>query len=182
MHVRDWQDIVSEVIERDVDPNDWRALAGTRSRGIGEDLYLGHPRAGLYHLKTYAKNPFEVKGVGTQVARKLDDEIGSFLPDETASRFAVQQAPKDESDAKSKAQKLEETVKAHAEAPTTPDDLFTDMMEAIESPAYGPMEFEMSGRPDGMNELSSEFEDAEELLEADFEDLVTDDEINRGFS
>lgn len=182
MHVRDWQDIVSEVIDRDVDPDEWRAVAGTRPRGIGEDLYLGHPHAGLYQVKTYAKNPFRVKGVGTRVARKLDDDIGSFLPDETASRFAVQQAPTDESDAKSKARKLEETVKAHAEAPTTPDDLFADMMEAIESPAYGPMEYEFSGRPDGMERLASTFTDAEELLEAEFEDLIHDDGIDRGFS
>lgn len=50
--------------------------------GVGEDMYLAHPRAGVFFLKTYAKNPYEVRGVGTRVARNLDDEIGSFLPNQ----------------------------------------------------------------------------------------------------
>lgn len=181
MRVRDWQDIISDVIEQDVDPDGWQGVSGSRKRGVGEDLYLGHPRAGLFHLKTYAKNPYSVRGVGTQVARKLDDEIGEYLPDDSAARFAVQQAPSDESDAKTKAKRLEETVKAHASAPTSPDDLFTDMMEAIDSPAYGPMEFELSDRPDGLSSLSSTFEEAEDLLETEFEEIIEQDDINRGF-
>lgn len=181
MRVRDWQEIVSDVIEKEVDPDGWRGVSGSRSRGVGEDLFLGHPRAGIYQLKTYAKNPYKVRGVGAQVARKLDDEIGEYLPEDSTSRFAVQQAPTDESDAKSKAKRLEETVKAHASAPTSPDDLFTDMMEAIDSPAYGPMEFELSDRPEGLRSLSSTFEEAEEMLETEFEELIEKDDINRGF-
>lgn len=181
MRVRDWEDIVSDVVESSVDPEYWRAVAGTRAGGVGEDLYLGHPNAGLYHLKTYAKNPFDVKGVGTQVARRLDDEIGSYLPEDTPARFAVQQPPQDEADAKLKARRIEETIRAHSDAPTTPDDLFDDLMDAIESPAYGPMEYDLSDRPDGLAELSSTFEEAEELLDAELEDLIAADEIDRGF-
>lgn len=45
MRVRDWQDIVSDVVDSDADPDDWRAVAGDRASGLGEDLYLGHPGA-----------------------------------------------------------------------------------------------------------------------------------------
>lgn len=181
MRVREWRDIVEDVVDSDVDPEGWRAVAGTRAHGIGEDLYLGHADAGMYHLKTYAKNPFEVKGVGTQVARNLDDEIGSYLPQKTGGRFAVQPVPRDEQDAETKANRLEETIKAHADAPTTPGDLFDDMMEVLESPAYGPMEFDLDDRSEDLDELSTTFEDAEEVLEMEFEDLLEDDEIGRGF-
>ncbi len=182
MRVRDWQDIVSDVVESDADPNDWRAVAGDRSNGVGEDLYLGHPRAGVFLLKTYAKNPYEVKGVGTQVARKIDDEIGSYLPQKNENaRFAVQQAPTDEDDAREKARHLEETIKAHSEAPTTPDDLFDDVMEALDSPAYGPMKYDQTRRPDGLDDLSTTFEDAEDVLNAELDDLVDTDGVSRGF-
>jgi flagellar capping protein FliD len=30
---------------------------------------------GAFQLKTYAKNPFQVEGVGAQVARSIDDEL-----------------------------------------------------------------------------------------------------------
>jgi len=183
MRVREWTDIVEDVVEQDVDPNDWRAIAGDRAGGVGEDMYLGHPKGGLYHLKTYAKNPFEVRGVGTRVARRLDDKIGSILPrkPESNGRFAVQQPPEDEEEAETTAREVEEVVKAHSDAPTTPDDLFEDMMEALDSPAFGPVEYDQHGRPDPLESLSTEFTDADELLDAELDDLVDTDGVGRGF-
>ena len=181
MRVRDWQDILDDVVEADAEPDGWRAVGGTRPRGIGEDLYLGHPEAGLYHLKTYAKNPFEVRGVGTRLARKLDDDIGEYLPTEAAGRFAVRQAAEDEEVAETRARHVEETLRTHAEAPTSPDHLFSDLMDALESPAFGPVDYDTRTRPDGVDELADTFEDAEDLLEAEFDDLVDDDGVNRGF-
>lgn len=181
MRIRDWQDVLEDVIDSGAKPDDWRAIAGSRARGVGEDMYLGHPRAGVFQIKTYAKNPFEVKGVGTQVARKLDDEIGSYLPEDHGRNFAVQTPPEDEDDAQEKAKRLEETIRAHADAPTTPDALFEDVMEAIDSPAFGPLEYDFAQRPDSMDDLSESFEEAEQLLEAEFEDIVREDEVDRGF-
>jgi len=182
MRVRDWQDIVSDVVESDADPEGWRAVAGDRQSGLGEDMYLGHPSAGVFLLKTYAKNPYEVRGVGTQVARKIDDELGSYFPrEDSGGRFGVQSPPEDEDDAEEKARRLEQTVKAHADAPTTPDDLFSDMMEALDSPAYGPMEYENRTRPEGLEDMSNTFEEAEELLDAELDDVVTEDDVGRGF-
>ena len=183
MRIRDWQDIVEDVTEKDVDPDGWRAVGGTRSGGVGEDLYLGHPTVGVFHLKTYAKNPYELKGVGTQIARKVDGDVDSLLPrrDDSTGRFAVRGAPEDEDHAKSMAKRLAETLKVHADAPTTRDDLFSDVMDAIDSPAFGPMEFEPSERPERLEKLSTTFEDAEDVLEAELDDLVERDEIGRGF-
>lgn len=181
MRVRDWQDLVSDVVDRDVDPADWRAVAGPRQRGIGEDLYLAHPAVGLYQLKTYAKNPFEVRGLGGRLARSLDDEIEPLLPAEAPGRFAVQQPPSDQDEAEQTARRVEETVKAHAEAPSEPDDLFTDLMEALESPAYGPLEYDSYDRSSRLDEFAATFQDADALLDSEFEDLVEDDGVNRGF-
>lgn len=183
MRVRDWTDILHDVADHGDDPDEWRATAGRRRADVGEDLYLGHPSVGLYHLKTYAKNPYEVNGVGTRVARKVDGDIDSLLPnrDESTGRFAVRGAPDDEDHAKTMAKRLEETVRVHADAPTTGDDFFTDVMEALDSPAFGPMEFELSERPERVEELSTTFEDAEAVLEAELDDLVDSDQIGRGF-
>lgn len=182
MRVRDWQDIVSDVVESDADPEGWRAVAGDRERGLGEDMYLGHPSAGVFLLKTYTKNPFEVKGVGTQVARNVDDEIGSYLPDrDSGGRFGVQQSPKDEEEAERKARRLEQTLKAHSDAPTTPDDLFADVMDALDSPAHGPIEYENRSRPEGLADMSSTFEEAEEILDSELDDIVRDDDVGRSF-
>jgi hypothetical protein len=182
MRVRDWQDIVSDVVESDADPEGWRAVAGDRQGGLGEDMYLGHPSAGVFLLKTYTKNPFEVKGVGTQVARKVDGEIGSHLPDrDSGGRFGVRQPPEDEGEAEETARRLEQTLKAHSDAPTTPDDLFTDVMDALDSPAHGPIEYENRARPDGLRDMSNTFEEAEEVLDAELDEIVHEDDVSRGF-
>jgi hypothetical protein len=182
MRVRDWEDILADVVEEDADPDDWRAVAGDRDGGLGEDLYLGHPSAGLYQLKTYARNPFQVRGVGTRVARRVDEDLAPLFPEPDADgRFAVQRPPEDEDDAERKADHLEEVLKTHAEAPTSPGDLFDDVMDVLDSPAFGPMEYEMSDRPEPMDELAATFEDAEDVLDAELDELVDDDDVGRGF-
>jgi flagellar motility protein MotE (MotC chaperone) len=180
MRVRDWQDILDDVVESDNDPDQWRAVGGDRRNGIGEDLYLAHPSTGVFHLKTYAKNPYEVQGVGSRVARKVDDEIDPLFPQEGSGLFGVQQPVEDESEAEEKAKTLEQVVKAHADAPTTPQDFFEDVMDTLDSPAYGPMDFELDDRPETMAELTDTFEEAEELLDAELEDLI-DENVSRGF-
>jgi len=181
MRVRDWQDILSDVVESGADPEGWRAVAGDRSGGVGEDLFLGHPSAGVFQLKTYAKNPYEVKGAGARVARKLDDELESFFPEKTGGQFAVQSPPEDEDDAEEKARRVEEVVKTHADAPTTPDALFEDVMDAMDSPAFGPMQYDQYGRPDELDDLSDTFEEAEELLTEELDELIDRDEVGKGF-
>jgi plasmid stabilization system protein ParE len=182
MRVRDWQDIMDDVVENDVEPDGWRAVGGDRANGIGEDLYVGHPGVGVFQLKTYAKNPFEVQGVGARVARRIDDELDPLFPraDDAAGQFGVQQPPEDEDEAERAVRDLETVVETHADAPTSPRALFEDIMDALDSPAYGPMEFDHHDRPDPMDDLTDTFEEAEELLDAEFEDVV-DEDVERGF-
>jgi hypothetical protein len=180
MRVRDWQDILEDVVEHDAEPGGWRAVGGDRAGGIGEDLYVGHPSVGVYQLKTYARNPFEVQGIGAEVARRIDDDLDPLFPEDGTGMFGVQEPLEDEDEAEQAANRLEEVVQTHADAPTTPDALFEDVMDVLDSPAYGPMEFDQHGRPDAMDDLADTFEEAEQLLEAEFEDVV-DDSVDRGF-
>jgi len=180
MRVRDWQDIIGDVMESNADPGGWRAVGGDRASGIGEDMYIGHPSAGVYQLKTYAKNPMSVEGVGSKVARRIDADIDPLFPEEGTGVFGVQQGVEDESEAAEKAQNLETVLETHADAPTTPRALIEDMLDAMDSPAYGPMEYDQYDRPDRMEKLSDTFEEAEGLLEAEFEDVI-DEDVERGF-
>ncbi|MFB6077771.1 MAG: hypothetical protein ABEJ80_02175 [Halarchaeum sp.] len=182
MRVRDWQDVLADVTESNADPDGWRAVAGDRRGGLGEDFYVGHPSAGVYHLKTYAKNPFEVKGAGARVARRVDEDLDPLFPGrDDAGRFAVQEGVADEDEAETKARRLGEVLRVHAENPTTPGDLFDDVMDVVESPAFGPMEYDFDGRPDGLDELADTFEEAEDLLNAELDDLIEEDDVGKGF-
>ena len=182
MRVHDWQDIIEDVVESDADGSDWRAVAGDRRGGPGEDMFLGHPSAGVYQLKTFAKNPHEVRGVGSRVARKVDEDLDPLFPDRDAGgRFGVNDGVGDEDEAEEKAQQLETVLETHADAPTTPDALFEDVMDALDSPAFGPMEYDMYDRPDELESLSDTFEEAEDVLTAELDDLIEEREVGRGF-
>ena len=184
MRVRDWQDILADVTESDADPDGWRAVAGDRRDGVGEDLFFGHPDEGVYALKTYTKNPTELRGVGSRIARRIDDDLDPLFPRrdrDDAGRFGVQSPPEDEEHAETVATRLEEAVKVHSEAPTDPDDFFTDVMDALDSPAFGPMAYEFDGRPGRLDDLEEEFSDADELLSKDLDQLVEEDGVGRGF-
>ncbi|AWB26316.1 hypothetical protein [Halococcoides cellulosivorans] len=180
MRVRDWQDIMTDVVESSAEPQGWRAVGGDRRSGIGEDLYIGHPAVGVFQIKTYARNPYEVQGIGTQVARSVDDDIEPLFPEEGTGQFGVSPPIEDEKDAERTASKVEQVVKTHADAPTTPDAFFEDVMDAMDSPAYGPMEFDPRDRPEGVENFADTFEEAEEVLEMEFEDIV-DENVDRGF-
>ena len=53
-------------------------------------------------------------------------------------------------------------------------------MDALDSPAYGPMDFENYDRPDSLDELTDTFEEAEDLLDTELEDAI-DESVRRGF-
>jgi len=182
MRVRDWQAVLETVVESSADPDGWRAVAGDRRDGVGEDMYIGHPDEGVFGLKTYAKNPFDVQGVGGRVARSIDDELDPLLPKavDEGGRFGVRQ-PVESEDAEQTANELEEVLRTHADAPTSPDALFEDVMETLDAPAYGPMEYDDTGRPERLDGLADTFEEAERLLSADLEELVEESGVDRGF-
>lgn len=182
MRVRDWQEILEDVVESNGDAADWRAVAGNRQRGLGEEMFLGHPKVGVYHLTTYAKNPFDVQGVGSRVARKIDDELEPMFPNRhSGGRFGVNSPVEDKSEAEKRAQQLESVLQTHADAPTTKDALFEDMMSALDSPAFGPIEFTMNDRPDGLDKLSSTFDESSDILTKELDDLIEADEVDKGF-
>lgn len=182
MRVRDWQDILADVVDSGAASGKWRAVAGDRRDGLGEELFLAHPRVGVYQLKTYAKNPFQVEGVGAHVARRLDDELDPLFPaDDAGGRFGVNNAAEDEDQARERATRLQTVLETHADAPTTPDALFEDVMEAIESPAFGPMEYDLRDRPERLDDLADTFDEAEELLSKELDELIEEDQVDRGF-
>ena len=182
MRVRDWQDILEDVVESDADAGDWRAVAGDRQGGPGEDMFLGHPSVGVFQLKTFAKNPYEVQGVGARVARSVDEDLDPLFPDgDSGGRFGVNDGVEDAEEATERATELETVLEAHADAPTTPDALFEDVMGALESPAYGPMAYDMYDRPDDLDSLSGTFEEAEDVLTTELDDLIEDSDVGRGF-
>jgi len=56
-------------------PKNWQAVFGKDNKRLSRDYYIINPNIGIYLLKEYEKNPFEIKGLGGKIARNIDEEI-----------------------------------------------------------------------------------------------------------
>ena len=56
-------------------PKGWKAVIGKDENRFSNDYYIFNPNTGIYLLKEYQKNPFEIKGIGGKIARYVDDNI-----------------------------------------------------------------------------------------------------------
>ena len=60
-------------------PKEWKAVFGEDKSSLSRDCYIFNPNIGIYLLKEYEKNPYEIKGLGGLVARHLDEEVQSEI-------------------------------------------------------------------------------------------------------
>ena len=56
-------------------PDNWKAVFGKDNKRLSRDYYIFNPNIGIYLLKEYEKNPFEIKGIGGKIARRIDEDI-----------------------------------------------------------------------------------------------------------
>ena len=76
MKIRSRNNLLNDVI-RDAKkyPKGWKAVIGKDENRFSNDYYIFNPNTGIYLLKEYQKNPFEIKGIGGKIARYVDDNI-----------------------------------------------------------------------------------------------------------
>ena len=76
MKIKKRQEILNDVIRDGKKyPKDWKAVFGKDNKNLSKDYYIFNPNIGIYLLKEYEKNPFEVKGLGGKIARNVDENI-----------------------------------------------------------------------------------------------------------
>jgi hypothetical protein len=56
-------------------PEGWKAAFGKDHKLSSTDYYILNPKVGVYLLKEYQKNPFQITGIGAKIARNINDDI-----------------------------------------------------------------------------------------------------------
>ncbi len=69
-------------------PNGWKAAFGRDKKLFSNDYYIFNPEVGIYLLKEYQKNPYQVTGIGSKIARNIDDEIDAKF-DKDLGNFGI---------------------------------------------------------------------------------------------
>lgn len=69
-------DVLSDVIrDGKKHPKGWKAVFGKDDKLFSNDYYIYNPKIGIYLLKEYEKNPYEIKGIGSKIARHIDNDV-----------------------------------------------------------------------------------------------------------
>lgn len=71
-------------------PKGWNAVVGKDRERLSRDYYIFNPNVGIYVLKEYNKNPFEIRGLGGKIARSVDQEIKSEISKKSGDFGIVQ--------------------------------------------------------------------------------------------
>jgi len=89
LKIKNRNEILKDVIlDGKKHPKGWKAILGQDIQRLTRDYYLMNPEIGIYYMKEYDKNPFIIKGIGSKIAREIDDEIETEISKNEAD-FAI---------------------------------------------------------------------------------------------
>ncbi len=76
MKIKSRNEVLKDIIkDAKKHPKNWMAVFGRDRERLSHDYYVFNPSIGIYLLKEYQKNPFEVRGIGGKIARNIDEDI-----------------------------------------------------------------------------------------------------------
>ena len=91
MKIKSRAEILNDIIEDSKNfPKGWRAAFGKNDDLFSNDYYIFNQNTGLYFLREYQKNPFQIKGIGTKIARHIDDDISEKIYEKSGDFGIIQ--------------------------------------------------------------------------------------------
>ena len=82
--IRTREEILREIINKGKEiPEGWKATSRYDTQLHATEYNILNPKIGIYQIKEWQKNPFQVKGVGAKIARRVDsttmnEPLGKF--------------------------------------------------------------------------------------------------------
>jgi hypothetical protein len=161
-------DILRDII-RDAKkhPKGWNATFGYDTNLFSHDCYIFHPSIGIYLLKEYNKNPFEVKGMGSKLARRIDEDIEEQI-NRKSGDFGIIQGD---------IQKILRNINKGI----PPQQILTSAMNGRDLGITIPVQGQASTSKDTFQRIKSTFSPHQKKLETCFEKMVSEDGIYRSY-
>lgn len=147
--------------------NGWSAAFGKESTTFSHDCYIFHPNIGIYLLKEYNKNPFEVKGVGSKLARHIDEDIQEQITKKSGD-FGIVQGD---------VQKILSNISRGI----PPEKILTSAINGEDLGLTIPVRGHASTSKDTFHSLRNTFSQKQKKLETCFEKIVTDDGLYKSY-
>lgn len=155
-------DILNDIIrDGKKHPKGWNAAFGKDTSTFSHDCYIFHPRIGIYLLKEYSKNPFEVKGVGSKLARHIDEDIEEQITKKSGDFGIIQGDIR--------------KILANINRGIPPQQILNSAIQGEDLGITIPVQGHASTSKDTFTSLKSTFGVQQKKLESHFEKMVSDE-------
>jgi hypothetical protein len=167
VEVKTREEILRELIAKaEEHPGGWKAATRRDEQSFGQEYLIFHPKAGIYEVKEYQVNPFEVSGVGAQLAPSVPAGLPRLLQEQTGV-FGILEV--------SLPRLLEELGEAPEDS-VTPLGLSGDL--GVRVPMTGPTH----RAPSSLESLDSSLNARRRVVDAEFRKLLDRGGITRAYA
>ena len=146
-------------------PKGWKAIFGKDREHLSDDYYIFNPKTGIYLLKEYQKNPFEVKG--GKIARHVDEDIENEIS-KSANNFGIVQG-----DIRKISKNIQKGVSLQK--------IFNAAIEGIDMGISIPMKGHASASKDSFTNIHNAFSTKQKRIDSKFEKIATDDGLYNSY-
>lgn len=169
MKIKNRNEVLNDVIrDGEKHPKGWKAVFGEDKTCFSRDYYLLNRDIGIYFLKEYNKNPFEVKGIGGKIARRVDDGIDAEISKKSGD-FGIMQG-----DFQKILKNLEKGIK--------PDKIFNSAVEGKKD--YGlkiPVRGNASSSKEAFRNIKNNLSDKHKKIDSKVEKMASDDGLYKSY-
>jgi hypothetical protein len=149
-------------------PKDWKAVFGKDNQRLSNDYYIFNPNIGIYLLKEYEKNPYEIKGIGGKISRHVDEDIEANVA-KYANDFGIVQG-----DYKKILRNLEKGVK--------PQKIFDAAFKGKKDLGLSiPVRGHASSSKEVFKNIHNNFSSNQKKLDKKFEKMASDDGVYNSY-
>jgi len=148
-------------------PKGWKAAFGKDNNLFSHDCYIFNPNTGIYLIKEYQKNPFQAKGVGTKIARYIDEDIQEKIHEKSGD-FGIIQG------------NIQKIIK-NIDRGVHPQKIFEEGLKGHDLGIKVPVKGKASTSKDAFNYLQGAFSSKQKRLNSKFEKMVSDDGIYNSY-
>jgi hypothetical protein len=170
LKIKSRSEVLNDVIkDAKKHPKGWKAVLGNDNLYQSRDYYIVNPDVGVYFLKEFEKNPFELKGVGSKIARQVDEDIDAKIT-KYSGNFGIIQG-----DIKKITNSIIKGIK--------PEDILGAAIKQSKKD-YGiriPMKGKASSHENTFKEIRSNFSNNQKKVDQKFEKLAKDEGLYNSY-
>lgn len=169
MKIKNRNEVLNDVIrDGKKHPKGWKAILGEDRSRFSRDYYILNRETGIYFLKEYEKNPFEIKGIGGKIARRVDDEIEAEISKKSGDFGIIQ------GDFQKILKNLEKGI--------NPDKIFNEAIKGKKD--YGlkiPVRGKASSSKEAFDNIRNNLSDKHKKIDSKVEKMASDDGLYKSY-